>query len=177
MTIGSAGRLLLLCCLVLAPPRTQVPPPWTWPLAPPHPVQAPFLAPATPYAAGHRGVDITAATGLPVVAAASGVVTFSGVVVDRPLVVIRHDDGLVSSIEPVVASVTVGSPVPQGSTIGTVGTGGHCDGSCVHLGVRRDGAYINPLLLLGEVPAAVLLPLEARIARASPGQARGWALR
>lgn len=177
MTIGSAGRLLLLCCLVLAPPRTQVPPPWTWPLAPPHPVQAPFLAPATPYAAGHRGVDITAATGLPVVAAASGVVTFAGVVVDRPLVVIRHDDGLVSSIEPVVASVTVGSPVPQGSTIGTVGTGGHCDGSCVHLGVRRDGAYINPLLLLGEVPAAVLLPLEARIARASPGQARGWALR
>lgn len=172
MTIGFGGRLLLLCCLVLAPPGAPTTPRWDWPLAPPHPVQATFVAPATPYAAGHRGIDITAAVGLPVVAAASGVVTFSGIVVDRPLVVIRHDDGLVSSIEPVTGSVEVGAAVDRGAPIGTVAVGGHCNASCVHLGVRRDGAYINPLLLLGEVPAAVLLPL-----RASPAQARGWALR
>lgn len=172
MTIGLGSKLLLLCCLVLSPSSSRSTPAWDWPLAPPHPVQASFLAPATPYAAGHRGVDITAIAGRPVLATAPGVVTFSGIVVDRPLVVIRHDDGLVSSMEPVIGSVEVGASVSRGAPIGTVGDGGHCHGSCMHLGVRRDGAYINPLLLLGEVPPAVLLPLQAL-----PAQARGWALR
>ncbi|HXH35324.1 MAG TPA: M23 family metallopeptidase [Plantibacter sp.] len=166
MTIASMGRVLLLSCLLSAPPAAASTPRWAWPIEAPHTVQAPFVAPATPYAPGHRGIDVTAPTGVAVSAAAPGVVTFSGVVVDRPLVVIRHDDGLVSSIEPVVGSVSVGDTVARGAAIGTVGDGGHCDGSCVHFGVRRDGAYINPLLLLDDVPAAVLLPVvRARTAQ------------
>lgn len=166
MTIASTGRALLLSCLLSMPSATASTPAWAWPIDEPHPVQAPFVAPATPYAPGHRGIDVTARTGAAVRAAAPGVVTFSGVVVDRPLVVIRHGDGLVSSIEPVVGSVSVGDAVARGTAIGTVGDGGHCDGSCVHFGVRRDGVYINPLLLLDEVPAAVLLPVAgARPAR------------
>lgn len=159
MTIASVGRVLLLSYLLSEPSAAASTSGWAWPIGDPHPVQAPFVAPPTPYASGHRGIDITARTGVAVSAAAAGVVTFSGVVVDRPLVVIRHDDGLVSSIEPVVGSVSVGDTVARGAAIGAVGDGGHCDGSCVHFGVRRDGAYINPLLLLGDVPAAVLLPV------------------
>jgi murein DD-endopeptidase MepM/ murein hydrolase activator NlpD len=73
----------------------------------------------------------------------------------------------------VVGSVEVGSSVARGAPIGSVGTGGHCADGCVHFGVRVDGVYVNPMLLLGEVPPAVLLPL----APAAAAQARGWALR
>ncbi len=174
MTISITLRLLSVCLLLGTPSNgSAVTPAWSWPLVPPHPVVAPFVAPPDPYSAGHRGIDIAASPGAPVTAAAAGVVTFSGTVVDRPLVVIRHDDGHVSSIEPVVGSVEVGSSVPRGAPIGTVGSGGHCADRCVHFGVRRDGVYVNPMLLLGEVPPAVLLPLTATAA----AQARGWALR
>lgn len=170
----SIASRFLISCLVLAPVSTpRATPAWSWPVAPPHVVTAPFVAPPDPYSAGHRGIDIAASPGQPVAAAASGVVTFSGTVVDRPLVVIRHDDGHLSSIEPVVGSLDVGSPVTRGAPIGTVGVGGHCADDCVHFGVRRDGVYVNPMLLLGEVPPAVLLPLAATAGT----QARGWALR
>jgi murein DD-endopeptidase MepM/ murein hydrolase activator NlpD len=48
--------------------------PWTWPVGPPVVVVAPFRAPPTPYAAGHRGIDLTAEPGEPAVAPAAGVV-------------------------------------------------------------------------------------------------------
>lgn len=172
MMTSIASRFLITCLMLLAPGSTfGAAPAWSWPVAPPHVVTEPFVAPPDPYSAGHRGIDIAASPGRPVTAAAAGVVTFSGTVVDRPLVVIRHDDGHVSSIEPVVGSVDVGSRVTRGAPIGTVGVGGHCADGCVHFGVRLDGVYVNPMLLLGEVPPAVLLPLTAGT------QARGWALR
>lgn len=174
MTTSIISSFLVSCLLLLVPASTaDATPAWSWPLAPPHVVTEAFVAPADPYSAGHRGIDIAASPGQPVTAAASGVVTFSGMVVDRPLVVIRHDDGHVSSIEPVVGSVEVGVTVARGAPIGTVGTGGHCADGCVHFGVRHDGVYINPMLLLGEVPAAVLLPLASTVGP----QARGWAFR
>jgi hypothetical protein len=43
--------------------------------------------------------------------------------------------------------------------VGTVATGGHCEGSCIHFGVRLHGEYVSPLLYLAGVPRAVLLPL------------------
>src|SRR5689334_20246084 len=58
---------------------------WSWPIAPPHPVARAYLAPPTPYGAGHRGIDIGAAEGSPVLAPDDGVVHFAGVVVDRPV--------------------------------------------------------------------------------------------
>ncbi|MET1051962.1 MAG: M23 family metallopeptidase [Mycetocola sp.] len=132
---------------------------WDWPVAPPRPVLRPFVAPPTRYAAGHRGIDIGADPGDPVVAAAGGVVSFAGLVIDRPVISVRHPDGLVSSIEPVDAGVTAGDSVEAGEPIGTVAAGGHCDGRCVHVGVRLYGEYVNPLALLAEIDRAVLLPL------------------
>ncbi|MGG7463702.1 MULTISPECIES: murein hydrolase activator EnvC family protein [unclassified Plantibacter] len=145
---------------------------WSWPVADPHPVTRPFEAPPTPYSAGHRGIDIGAAEGTPALAVDDGVVSFAGVVVDRPIVSVRHADGLVSSIEPVTAAVGVGDVVARGAPIGAVSTGGHCAAGCVHLGARRDRSYLNPMLFLGEVPAAVLLPLTGASVESSSARDR-----
>ena len=131
---------------------------WLWPLAPPHPVLRSFQAPATVYSPGHRGLDLVAAPGLEVLSPADGVVSFAGVVVDRPLLSIEHSDGLVSSFEPVSAGVAVGDRVTAGQTVGQVADGGHCAGRCLHFGARLHGGYVTPLLYLVGVPRAVLLP-------------------
>jgi hypothetical protein len=79
---------------------------------------------------------------------------------------IRHAGGLLSSFEPVDAVVTEGEAVSRGEEVGTLApSAGHCPIDCLHLGARLDGQYLSPLVLLGGVPRAVLLPLE--------GQARG----
>ncbi|MEV1129342.1 M23 family metallopeptidase [Agromyces sp. NPDC049794] len=133
--------------------------PWEWPVAPPISVVAPFRAPPTPYSAGHRGIDVAAASGDPVVAPAAGVIRFAGPVAGRGVVSIDHGDGVLSAIEPVEASVVPGTAVEPGDVVGTVASGGHCDGVCVHFGVRVDGEYVSPFLFLGGLPRAVLLPL------------------
>ena len=145
-------RPLALLVLLLSAPL----PHWDWPVAAPHPVVRPFLAPPTPYGAGHRGVDIGAASAV-IRAPADGVVHFAGVVVDRPVLSISHAGGLISSFEPVASTLRKGDPVSRGDIIGTVEPG-HCASRCVHFGVRLDGEYVSPLLLLGGVPRAVLLP-------------------
>jgi murein DD-endopeptidase MepM/ murein hydrolase activator NlpD len=130
---------------------------WSWPVSAPHPLARPYLAPPTPYAAGHRGIDIRAAAGSTVLAPDDGVVHFAGVVVDRPVLSIAHAGGVLSSFEPVVSTLSAGDSVERGEVIGTL-LGGHCAAPCLHLGVRVDGEYVNPLLFLGGVPWSVLLP-------------------
>lgn len=133
---------------------------WEWPLEPPVRLTEPFRAPPTPYAAGHRGIDLAAPPGTLVRAAADGVVAFAGPVAGRGVLSIDHGDGVVSAIEPVAASVAVGDPVTAGSRVAVTTEGGHCDGRCVHFGVRVHGEYVSPLLFLGGLPRAVLLPLS-----------------
>jgi murein DD-endopeptidase MepM/ murein hydrolase activator NlpD len=133
---------------------------WTWPVGPVHDLGRSFQAPAGPYGAGHRGIDVAAQPGTAVRAPADGVVSFAGVVVDRPVLSIQHSDGLLSSIEPVTAQVAQGDRVSAGQVVGVVATGAHCSDRCVHFGVRRHGQYISPLLLLGGLAPAVLLPLH-----------------
>lgn len=130
---------------------------WSWPLDPPHPIARPFIAPATPYSSGHRGIDIHGAVGAAVHAPADGVVHFSGFVVDRPVISIRHAGGLVSSFEPVISELVAGMVVHRGDTIGALQSG-HCGAPCLHFGVRRHGEYVSPLGYLGGIPRSVLLP-------------------
>lgn len=142
------------------PAKLRAPDPvWNWPVGPPVSLLEPFRAPPTPYAAGHRGIDLAAAPGATVRAPADGVVSFAGPVAGRPVLSIDHGDGVVSSIEPVVSAMGAGAPVGRGEPVGAVGSGGHCDGACVHFGVRVHGEYVSPMLFLGGVPRAVLLPL------------------
>lgn len=130
-------------------------PQWRWPVDPPRSIARSFLAPATPYSSGHRGVDIRA-PGSVVYAPAAGVVHFVGVVVDRPVLSIQHAGGLLSSYEPVQSSLSAGQVVHRGDVIGTL-LPGHCSQQCLHFGVRLHGEYVNPLRFLGGVPWAVLL--------------------
>lgn len=147
---------------------------WIWPVAAPHPVVGPFVAPPTPYGAGHRGIDIAAAPGSEVRSPAAGVVHFAGFVVDRPVISIDHGGGVLSSFEPVAPSVVAGEPVARGQVIGIL-QAGHCPGGCLHLGARVDGAYVNPLQFLGGMPRAVLYPLGRRTGGATGRpRARGW---
>jgi murein DD-endopeptidase MepM/ murein hydrolase activator NlpD len=138
-------------------------PPWSWPTAS-HVVVRGFEAPASVYAAGHRGIDVAAPVGEEVRAVADGVVAFAGTVVDRGVVAIDHD-GVRSSVEPVDAAVRAGEAVHRGEVIGHVGTGGRHAVGVLHLGARirrADGwAYVSPLLSLGGARRAVLLPLSA----------------
>ncbi|CAL4859878.1 M23 family metallopeptidase [Microbacterium sp. MM2322] len=116
-----------------------------------------FDAPEHDYAAGHRGIDIGPVDGA-VLAPADGVVAFAGTVVDRGVVTIDHGDGWVTSVEPVEPTVSAGDLVTAGDRIGQLSHGGHAPAGTLHVGVRRDGEYVNPLLLLGRVPRAILLP-------------------
>jgi murein DD-endopeptidase MepM/ murein hydrolase activator NlpD len=133
------------------------PPPWAWPVDGPHAVTRPYQPPVSTYGRGHRGVDIAAPEGAVVRAPAGGVVHFVGFVVDRPVISIRHHDGVLSSFEPVESDLRRGDEVEAGSPIGTL-LPGHCDAPCLHLGTRVLGQYVSPLRFLGGIPRPVLLP-------------------
>ncbi|MBT1002645.1 peptidoglycan DD-metalloendopeptidase family protein [Paenarthrobacter sp. DKR-5] len=139
-------------------------PAWTWPLVPRPRVVATFDPPARPWLSGHRGVDLGALPGAPVVAPAAGVVVFAGQVADRPVLTIATASGLRSSVEPVESPLAAGSTVRRGQVIGTLArppqAGGHCSNGCLHWGVRRGQDYVNPLALLLDLRPSVLLPLE-----------------
>lgn len=136
---------------------------WAWPLEPQPAVAHPFDPPARPWLSGHRGVDLAGGSGVGVRAPQAGTVSFSGWVVDRPVVTIDHGGGLRSSFEPVEATVPVGSAVEQGEEFGVLSAPGaaHCgDGACLHWGVRRGEDYVDPLAFIRDRRPSVLLPWD-----------------
>jgi murein DD-endopeptidase MepM/ murein hydrolase activator NlpD len=144
----------------LLPPDPAGPADWAWPVPGARTVTRGFEAPPTRYSAGHRGIDIAAQTDAEVVAPESGVVRFSGVVVNRATVTLVTADGTLLSIEPVTSEWVKGDSVARGERLGTVARGGHCDSVCIHLGVRVHGEYVSPMRFFGGIPRAVLLPLR-----------------
>lgn len=132
---------------------------WSWPVSPRPAVTRPFDL-ERPYAAGHRGIDLAAEPGSPVLAPAGGVVRFAGFVVDRPVLSIDHGGGVVSSFEPVDAEVAQGDVVLAGQRVGTLSAAvEHAPSGGLHLGARLEGGYVDPRGLLGTIPRSVLLPL------------------
>lgn len=176
---GNAGQMkaiLVLAAVILLPaaagPPAAVPRPgWSWPLSPKPAVLRAFDPPDKPWMSGHRGVDLGAMhDGAPVTSPASGTVSFVGMVVDRPVITIDHGGGLRSSFEPVESVLTAGEPVEQGQTIGTLQPG-HCASlACVHWGVRRGDAYVNPLEFVTDLRPSILLPVSnaAAVSRTDP---------
>lgn len=109
-------------------------------------VQRGFVPPPSPYAAGHRGVDLAASAGEPVAAAMGGVVSFSGGVAGVGWVTVDHGGGLDTTYGPLSPrAVAAGDHVAQGSLLGFIADG------AAHLdwGARLEGEYIDPLTLLG----------------------------
>jgi murein DD-endopeptidase MepM/ murein hydrolase activator NlpD len=122
-------------------------------------VLRPFVPPPTPYAAGHRGVDLAAGPGAPVAAAAAGTVRFAGPVAGRGVVVLVHPDGIATEYEPVRPLVRAGQAVGPGQVVGRIaGRHAGCPSSCLHWGARRGGTYLDPLSLLRPLGPVVLLP-------------------
>ncbi len=172
---AQAGRMhLVLALLLAATPSVAAPAArWQWPVDPPRVIARAYLAPATPYGSGHRGIDIETTT-TAVYAPADGVVHFAGYVVDRPVLSLSHAGGVLSSYEPVATTLVAGDTVHRGDRIGSL-EGGHCAVvSCLHLGVRVGGEYVSPLLFLGGVERSVLLPVrhEGAPARTTASAAR-----
>src|SRR5919204_3925418 len=128
---------------------------WTWPVDGPV-LRAFSFDRAHPYAGGqHRGVDVGAAPGAPVLAPAGGTVSFAGSVPSSGLTVsIRTVDGYsVTLVHLGSLAISRGETVGEGSVIGSVGPEG-----AVYLGVRVASdpqGYVDPLGLL---PPRLVLP-------------------
>lgn len=124
-----------------------------WPVGVRPPILRGWEPPATTYGRGHRGVDLAAPAGAPVRAVAAGRVSFAGRVAGKGVVSVElpgtGDPPLRTTYEPVRATVKKGDEVEAGEVVGTVeATGSHCTETCVHWGLRRADAYLDPLSLL-----------------------------
>jgi murein DD-endopeptidase MepM/ murein hydrolase activator NlpD len=128
-----------------------------WPLDPRPIVARRFDPPDSPWASGHRGVDLLGQPGQPVRSALAGTVTFAGIVAGRGVVVVDHG-ATRTTYEPVAATVAVGTVVPAGGTLGRLQGGlSHCaPRTCLHWGLLRGEQYLDPLSLLGLAPLRLL---------------------
>lgn len=167
--MGGRGVSGVLACFLMlaapAAPATAETEMWQWPTAPPHEVVLGFEPPAHRYAAGHRGIDLSIPPNAPVRAVDDGTVRFAGSVAGRGTVSVLHGNGLISTYEPVTATVAQGDRINAGTQLGTLTPGatgtGHCGADpCLHLGARRGQDYLDPLLFLAGPGPSVLLPWE-----------------
>jgi hypothetical protein len=147
---------------------------WTWPVR--GDVVTGYANAGGPYAAGqHRGIDVAAATGTPVVAAVGGTVRFAGVVGSSGLTVsVRTADGRfdTSYLHLETAAVRSGRAVAAGARVGTVGTSGRRSSGAPHLhfGVRLAGSrrYRDPLDFLPPRPGVRDAPRGVPVAAPAP---------
>lgn len=132
---------------------------WTWPVV--GPVIQAFDRPDTPYGSGHRGIDIAAEVGTTIVAPADGTVTFAGPIGGYLFLTIDHGGGLSSTYSWLSAKlIRKGDRVLQDQPIALTGWG-HPGAPVphLHLGVKLDGAYVDPLSYLGLVSLASFVRL------------------
>lgn len=176
--MSATRRLLLLTLPVLLllvvhsrwAPAAAAGPEGVWPVTPAVVLRG-FAPPSVDWQAGHRGVDLAAEVGDPVLAPAAGTVGFAAVLAGRGVVAIDLADGTRTTLEPVSAEVAVGDAVRPGDEVGTLGMSSHCGWTpCLHWGLRRGDTYLDPLTLLGLAPP-VLLPLGGGVASGGAGLA------
>jgi murein DD-endopeptidase MepM/ murein hydrolase activator NlpD len=175
------STLLVSPTLLVGPSSAQTTPApsrqGVWPLVPRPQVVRGFDPPATRWGAGHRGVDLLGHAGQQVHTSLAGTVTFAAALAGRGVVVVDHG-GLRTTYEPVSASVTVGQVLARGGVIGTLQrASSHCfPRACLHWGLLRGDAYLNPLTLVGAGPIR-LLPLSGPLTplAAAPAPARAAA--
>ena len=112
------------------------------------PVNAPLTSPfGWRWGRMHEGIDLGAAYGTPIAAAAAGTVIYAGWLGGYGnLTVIDHGGGLATAYgHQSQITVTVGQQVGQGEIIGNVGSTGHSTGPHLHFEVRVNGQAVDPL--------------------------------
>lgn len=136
-----------------APVEEHVPSEWTkepsiWPVE--HPDRQVISRFGPRGQRDHKGMDIKAPTGTPIMAAADGEVTYAGTRSGYGLVVeISHGDGVGTVYGHMdEISVAVGDVLQQGDLIGTVGATGNASTPHLHYEVLIDGEIYDPWLFL-----------------------------
>lgn len=119
-------------------------------------------------ARAHRGVDYAAPPGAPVVAIASGrVVSASFDRANGRMVRIRHTSGYESyylHLSAFAPGIKAGASVSQGETVGRVGATGLATGPHLHYGLKKNGAFVNPLREHRSLPPGEPVPVSAMTA-------------
>ena len=148
--IGVLAAMALLVPSCYEPPVTS-------------PIIDPFRPPACWYCPGNRGLEYTPAAGSPVVAAAAGVVSFSGVVAGVRYVVVEQADGRTATYGRLAtAVVVVGFEVGPGAVVGTTT-------NRFYFGLRQGGRYIDPAPFLGmRRYRPRLIPADGSVPRRPP---------
>ncbi|MCY3996771.1 MAG: DUF5930 domain-containing protein [Rhodobacter sp.] len=98
----------------------------------------------------HKGLDLAAEYGTPILATADGIVTFAGWLGDYGRIVkIRHEFGLETYYAHLAKiRVNKGQRVSHGDRIGDMGTSGRSTGTHLHYEVRANGKAINPMIYI-----------------------------
>jgi murein DD-endopeptidase MepM/ murein hydrolase activator NlpD len=115
------------------------------------PVNGPIVSPfGWRWGRAHEGVDIAVGMGVPIHAAASGIVTYASWMNGYGnFVLIQHGGGLITAYgHQSKIAVHVGQPVSQGQVIGFVGCTGHCFGPHVHFETRHGETPVDPMQYL-----------------------------
>lgn len=109
----------------------------------------------------HAGIDLGGSTGDPVLAAASGRVTYSGWLEGRGnTVVVQHGNGFVTVYAHLSELlVEVGARVAPSTPVGLVGSTGRATGPHLHFEVRRRGVPVDPEPLLPALASTAALRL------------------
>ncbi|WP_309136032.1 D-alanyl-D-alanine carboxypeptidase family protein [Brevibacterium oceani] len=130
-----------------------------------------FDPPDKPWLKGHRGIDVLAVEGEPLRAPTKGTIRFAGTVAGMATVSILTASGHVLSFQPVTTDLRQGEDFEAGERIGEVGSGSHCEQSCLHIGAwpaDSDKRYIDPGKLFGQ-ETSLLLPLSRKPAEEPKG--------
>ena len=131
-------------------------PPLRMPLA--GPIVRGFDATAGTYGPGHRGVDVGGRVGEAVRAPAGGRVRFAGPVAGVTWVSLLVAPGVTVTVGPLRdVQVAAGQRVRALAPVGRLGPG---HGMTLHLGLRVDRIYIDPLPYLLDRPRPRLAPLR-----------------
>jgi len=111
-------------------------------------ISDPFRQPSCDRCAGNRGIEYSTKPGTPIIAGASGVVSFSGVVANKKYLVIKTAAGRRLTYGSILTSdLRIGNSVVVGQIIGTTS-------NTLYFGLRESMAlgdiYVDPAMYLNQ---------------------------